>query len=85
MNLLPGQACFQVPEVEIAVYIPEDEGITLPGDARNTAHTALCNRSTGNIHGKESGAQINKQKNSALVGKRDKKVLVTLHHKREWR
>lgn len=60
MNLLPGQTCFQVPEVEIAVHIPEDEGVTFPGDARNAAHTTLCNRRRGNIHSEESGAQINK-------------------------
>lgn len=44
INLLPGQTCFKVPEVEVAVHIPEDEGVAFPGDACNTTHAALCDR-----------------------------------------
>lgn len=51
MNLLPGQTCFEVPEVEVAVHISEDEGVAFPGDACDAAHAALCERR--NPHKKE--------------------------------
>lgn len=44
MNVLPGQTCFEVPEVEVAVHIPEDQGVAFPGNACNTTHAALSER-----------------------------------------
>lgn len=38
---LPGQTCFEVPEVEIAVHIPKNQGVPFPGNAGNAAHTTL--------------------------------------------
>lgn len=39
--MLPWQPSFEVPEVEIAIHIPEHQGVTFPGNAGDTAHTTL--------------------------------------------
>lgn len=39
--LLPGQTSFEVPEVEIAVHVPEHQGVAFPRDACDATHTAL--------------------------------------------
>lgn len=41
VKMLPGQTCFEVPEVEITVYIPKNQGVPFPGNAGDAAHTAL--------------------------------------------
>lgn len=38
---LPGQTRFEVPEVEIAVHIPKNQGVPFPGNAGDAAHTTL--------------------------------------------
>lgn len=47
VELLPGQTGFQVPEVQIAVHVPEHQGVTFPGNAGDAAHTALQHRRGG--------------------------------------
>lgn len=46
---LPGQTSFEVPEVEIAVNVSKHQGVTFPGDAGNTTHTALQHRTNAHI------------------------------------
>lgn len=41
VKLLPGQTCFEVPEIQIAVYIPKNQGVPFPGNAGDAAHAAL--------------------------------------------
>lgn len=41
VKMLPGQTCFEVPEVEITIYIPKNQGVPFPGNAGDAAHTAL--------------------------------------------
>lgn len=38
---LPGQTRFEVPEVEIAVHIPENQGVPFPGNTGDATHTTL--------------------------------------------
>lgn len=59
MNVLPGQTCFEVPEVEVAVHIPEDQGVAFPGNACNTTHAALSERRRNHTTVVQSAANNN--------------------------